>query len=147
MRKLVKVIILGVLVAMSFGQASANDQNADLSWTAPETRENGDPIQPGDLAAYWLYWWIDATEFTREPQQYDRELGGEQTEETVVLSLPPRLAPYAVTFALRAVDSFGLYSRLSETLTVSVQVNPAADPAPPTGIRITITGGAISIIQ
>lgn len=82
-----------------------------LSWVIPTSRENGKPLQMSDLAGYELYYVSE----------------DEQTSGVVEISRPDQaeyvlanLIPGAYYFAISAIDSNGLKSRLSPMVETSV---------------------------
>lgn len=91
-----------------------------LEWEPPTTRENGTPLQPGDLAEYRVYS-VDGDEYA-----VLQSTDGEATGTTVGIDLPPRLASYELSFAATAVDQEGLESEYSNTATVTARHWPFA---------------------
>lgn len=126
------MLTVGLLMASIVQGAPVN---ADLSWEAPTAREDGTPLQAGDLAEYRIYYAVDGAE----------EVGPivvtSGQSETVTIDLSPRPQPYAVRFEATAVDTDGRESARSNSVQLEFVVSSTAAPAPPTRLEFTITGG------
>lgn len=106
----------------------------ELSWDAPATRENGEPITADEIAGYRIYQAIDGPVSDNPEGDYIAVTDG--TSRDITMDLEPRSEPYVVRFAARAVDTNGLRSDLSNVVEVRLSV-PVADPGAPV-LRITI---------
>jgi len=130
--KFAAFLLVGMLVTLA---AQAAPATSELSWTAPDTRVDGTPLDPVDIAEYRVYYTING-----EPQGVDPiVVNGTSASETVTLELTPRVEPYVISFAITTVDTAGLESAQSETVSKTFMVNSTAAPNPPTNIRVTIT--------
>lgn len=137
MKTLIALTLALLLAAPAFGASHIvrpADEPPILSWEAPTTRMDGTPITAAELASYRIYWWIDTTDFDRAVDDYDMEVSGDMDEVVASLNLPSRLQPYDVTFGIRAVDTNGLISPMSELLQVEVTV--LSLPGAPTQLRL-----------
>jgi hypothetical protein len=131
-----KYAIAMMLLLTSFG-AFAAPAVSTLSWEAPTTRVDGTPLDPADIAEYRVYYTING-----EPQGVDPiVVSGTSESETVTLELTPRVEPYVISFAITTVDTNGLESAQSETVSKTFQVDSTAAPGAPTNIQFTITCG------
>ena len=131
-----KYAIAMMLLLTSFW-AFAAPAVSTLSWDAPTTRVDGTPLDPADIAEYRVYYTING-----EPQGIDPiVVNGTSASETVTLELTPRVEPYVISFAITTVDTAGLESAQSETVSKTFQVDSTADPAAPTSLQFTIVCG------
>ena len=134
MIKLAAFLLVGLMITLAVQAAPAN---SDLSWEAPTTRVDGTPLDPAEIAEYRVYYTING-----EPQGVDPiVVSGTSASETVTLELTPRVEPYVISFAITAVDTAGLESAQSETVSKTFQVDSTAAPNPPTNIQFTIVCG------
>ena len=132
--KFASFLFVGLLVTLA---AQAAPATSELSWTAPTTRVDGTPLDPADIAEYRVYYTING-----EPQGVDPiVVSGTSASETVTLELTPRVEPYVISFAITTVDTDGLESAQSETVSKTFQVDSTAAPSAPTNIQFTIVCG------
>lgn len=132
MRTLIVVLLL-TLFPLS---ALAAEVSADLSWTAPTTRKNGEPIDPSEIAEYRLYS-VQGVSEEFDTADYLRVSGAEST--TASFELQPRAEPYIFRFAVTAVDVFDLESELSNVVMVEFVVSPTSPLAPPTNVQLNFS--------
>lgn len=88
------------------------DDSVTFSWEAPSTRVNGDPLTLEEIQGYELYWSVN---------------GGEtQTVEIGVVNSYDLagLDPGTYEAAISTVDTDGLYSQPSETVTWEINARP-----------------------
>ena len=134
MIKLAAFLLVGLMVTLAVQAAPAN---SDLSWEPPTERVDGTPFSMEDIQEYRVYYTING-----EPQGVDPiVVSGTSASETVTLELTPRVEPYVISFAITAVDTAGLESAQSETVSKTFQVDSTAAPNPPTNIQFTIVCG------
>ena len=132
--KFAAFLLVGMLVTLAVQAAPAN---SDLSWEAPTTRVDGTPLDPADIAEYRVYYTING-----EPQGIDPiVVNGTSASETVTLELTPRVEPYVISFAITTVDTDGLESVLSETVSKTFDVESTAKPNAPTSLTFTVVCG------
>ena len=132
--KFASFLFVGLLVTLA---AQAAPATSELSWTAPSTRVDGTPLDPADIAEYRVYYTING-----EPQGVAPiVVSGTSASETVTLELTPRVEPYVISFAITTVDTDGLESAQSETVSKTFQVDSTAAPRAPTSLEFTITCG------
>ena len=132
--KFAAFLFVGMMVTLA---AHAAPAPSDLSWTAPTTRVDGTPLDPADIAEYRVYYTING-----EPQGIDPiVVNGTSASETVTLELTPRVEPYVISFAITTVDTDGLESAQSETVSKTFQVDSTAAPSAPTNLQFTIVCG------
>jgi hypothetical protein len=130
-----QLLIMSLLLALSTTAFGA-EATSSLSWTAPDTREDGTPLAPADIAEYRVYYAVDSQVTTSSTTV---TLSGTVTAETVALTLTPRTEPYVVSFAVATVDTEGRVSALSEIVSKTFAVNSTAAPMPPTNLIFTVT--------
>lgn len=138
MRTLTTNTLAMLLFALAMGFLSAVAQaapvTADLSWTAPDAREDGTALDPSEIAEYRIYHAIDDD---IDPGSDPIIVTGGNTE-VVTIDLVPRAEPYDLVFAVTAVDTEGRESDLSNVAIVTALVQSTAAPAPPTSLRLEI---------
>lgn len=91
--------------------APAVSKSLTLSWTAPTSRANGDPLLLSELAGYEIYYFLDGS-----------------TDEQIIPVNDPATTSYTTAplpagtyyFAISAVDTSGVYSELSEPVEVII---------------------------
>lgn len=84
-----------------------------VSWSMPVERENGDLLLVTEIAGYELY-----NDCQEDPETI---VGGETTSFTLAIALP-----FSCSFSVKTVDSDGLRSNLSDSITVTF--NPPKAP-------------------
>ena len=132
--KFAAFLFVGMLVTLA---AHAAPAPSNLSWEAPTTRVDGTALDPADIAEYRVYYTING-----EPQGVDPiVVSGTSASETVTLELTPRVEPYVISFAITTVDTDGLESAQSETVSKTFQVDSTAAPGAPTSLEFNITCG------
>ena len=132
--KFAAFLFVGMLVTLA---AHAAPAPSNLSWEAPTTRVDGTALDPADIAEYRVYYTING-----EPQGVDPiVVSGTSASETVTLELTPRVEPYVISFAITTVDTDGLESAQSETVSKTFQVDSTAAPSAPTNLQFTIVCG------
>ena len=135
--KFAAFLFVGLLVTLAAQAAQAAPATSELSWTAPSTRVDGTPLDSADIAEYRVYYTING-----EPQGVDLiVVSGTSASETVTLELTPRVEPYVISFAITTVDTDGLESVQSETVSKTFQVDSTAAPSAPTNLQFTIVCG------
>jgi len=133
--KFAAFLFAGMMVTLA---AHAAPAQSNLSWTAPTTRADQTPLAAEEIGEYRVYYTIDGTPPGEgEPIVVD----GTAASETVTLELLPRATPYVVSFSITTVDTDGLESAQSETVSKTFQVDSTAAPNPPTNIQFTIVCG------
>ena len=125
MNKLMSVILILGMLGMSGAYAQEVPANsARVSWAAPTARVDGTPLAAAELASYQVYWGPGATLV-------------EQNTQVVVgtsnLLLITGLAPGTWHFGVKAVDTGGLISTMSQVVTKTIIL---ADPLPPLNIEV-----------
>ena len=138
MMRLAGFLLVGLVITLALLPAAhAAPATSELSWTAPTTRVDGTPLDPTDIAEYRVYYTING-----EPQGVDPiVVSGTSASETVTLELTPRVEPYVISFAITTVDTAGLESAQSETVSKTFQVDSTAAPSAPTNLQFTIVCG------
>ena len=130
--KFAAFLFVGMLVTLA---AHAAPAPSNLSWTAPSTRVDGTPLAVEEIKEYRVYYTIDGTApGTGEPIV----VGGTAASETVTLELLPRATPYVVSFSITTVDTDGLESARSDTVSKTFNVDSTAKPNAPTNIQFEI---------
>ena len=133
--KFTAFLLVGLMVTLASHAAPAP---SDLSWTAPDTRVDGTPLAAEEIAEYRVYYTIDGT----APGEGEPiVVNGTSASETVTLELLPRVEPYVVSFSITTVDTGGLESARSETVSKTLQVDSTAAPGAPTSLEFAITCG------
>ena len=133
--KFAAFLFLGMLVTLA---AHAAPAPSDLSWTAPDTRVDGTPLTVEEIKEYRVYYTIDGQ---TPGEGVPIVVSGTSASETVTLELSPRATPYVVSFSITTVDTGGLESARSETVSKTLQVDSTAAPGAPTNIQFTIVCG------
>jgi hypothetical protein len=126
-------LIVGLMVTLA---AQAAPATSELSWTAPDTREDGTPLAPAEIAEYRVYYAVDEQVTTDSTTVV---LGGTEVAGTITLTLIPRPDPYVVRFAVATVDTEGRVSALSEVVSKTFAVNSTASPMPSTNLMFSVT--------
>ena len=126
-----------MLFLASFGVFSAPAVST-LNWTAPTTRTDGTPLAPTEIQEFRVYYGVDigGNPLVVGPDYAD--FTGENAAE-ITLDLTPRAEPYVVSFAITAVDTDGIESQLSETVSKTFDVQSTANPSAPTSLKFTVT--------
>jgi hypothetical protein len=126
-------LIVGLMVTLA---AQAAPATSELSWTAPDTREDGTPLMAEEIAEYRVYYAVDDQVTTDSTTV---AIGGSEAAGTITLTLNPRAEPYVVSFAVATVDTDGRVSAISEVVSKTFAVNSTAAPMPPTNLTFTVT--------
>lgn len=129
------IALIFVVLAPSVFAAEATSQ---LSWSAPETREDGTALLPGEIAQYTVFYSVDSPV---DAGSTSVVVGGSATDEAIVLELTPRAEPYTVSFAIVTVDTEGRESALSEVVSKDFAISSTATPRPPTRLRFAVICG------
>lgn len=95
------------------GGSTTPKTSVTLSWTAPTTRQNGDPLLPSDLAGYEIYYFLEGS--SQEQDQIVVINDALATEATIT-----DLATGTYFFAIATVDSDGLASDPSDYVEASI---------------------------
>lgn len=135
MMKFAGFMFVGLLVTLA---AHAAPAPSDLSWEAPTTRVDGTPLAVEEIKEYRVYYTIDGQ---TPGEGAPIVVSGTSVSETVTLELLPRATPYVVSFAISTVDTDGLESEQSETVSKTFKVDSTAAPEAPTNIQFTIVCG------
>ena len=115
------VLILAFVIFSQVAEAETGQATAELSWEHPEQRVNGEPLPLDALGGYEL------------------EIQGPNRDKVVELDVSKQYTdtaeyPYgdvAITYRLRAVDTFGLKGEWSDPAEYTTTVKPEAAPAAP----------------
>lgn len=91
----------------------ATEKTVTLSWNAPTTRENGDPLQLSEISGYEIYYFLDSS------SSDDSEVASINNPSTVSY-VTPTLTSGTYYFSIVTIDSSGLYSDLSDYITVII---------------------------
>ena len=138
MIRLTGFLLVGLLVTLALLPAAhAAEATSQLSWTAPDTRADGTPLSADEISEYRVYYSIDGT--PTGAGEFIPVSGA--VAETVTLELTPRVEPYVISFAITTVDTDGLESAQSETVSKTFQVDSTAAPSAPTNLQFTIVCG------
>lgn len=129
-------VLFVILCLGGLQPAFAAAVDAQLSWQAPTTRADGSALQSSEIGGYRIYQAVDGV-VDADPEA-EHVFVGSGSEQRLRLELMPRPDPYTLSFALRTVDTKGLVSALSETVTLTVTVESTAAPSPPTGVTVEI---------
>lgn len=135
---IISSLLLLLVFAFASGAVEAADAKAMLSWEAPTERVDGTPMGVEEIREYRVFYTVDGP--VDPAGDYDT-LQAFQTAEAVMLNLTPRAEPYTVNFAIAVVDTDGLVSALSSTVSKTFDVDSTAAPVVPTNLQITITCG------
>lgn len=94
---------------------SAFSQDVQLSWTAPDARENGEPLMLSEIKGYQIYY-IHENDMENAGSGSSVWIeGGSTSNATVTVS-----APGTYYFAIAAVDQDDLTSSLSNHVSINV---------------------------
>lgn len=109
----------GVVISVSDGTDTASVTfdltvlgNGTVSWVAPTTRANGDPLQLSELAGYRIYYGTASDSLDQIV-----EITDPSTTEEVIQGLEPGKTYY---FAVTAYDTEGIESALSQVVSKAV---------------------------
>ena len=139
MMKFAGFMFVGLLVTLAMLPAAhAAPAPSDLSWTAPSARVDGTPLAAEEIKEYRVYYTIDGQS---SGEGVPIVVDGTAASETVTLELLPRATPYVVSFAISTVDTDGLESARSETVSKTFNVDSDAAPGAPTSLEFNITCG------
>ena len=135
MIKLAAFLLVGLMVTLAVQAAPAT---STLSWDAPTTRVDGTPLAPTEIQEFRVYYGVDigGNPLVVGPDYAD--FTGENAAE-ITLDLTPRAEPYVISFAITTVDTDGLQSELSETVSKTFDVQSTANPSAPTSLTFTVT--------
>lgn len=144
---------LAALLLMStpvMAQPSAQTTaEATLSWEAPTEREDGTSIDPSEIASYRIYHTVDA-DMTQNPEAPHTVVSGEQDTQVVSVDLMPRPhEPYVIRFGVRAVDTEGRMSDLSNIEAKTVTVRSTSKLKAPVQLRFELvcTGCTLEVTE
>jgi len=126
-------LIVGLMVTLA---AHAAPATSELSWTAPDAREDGTPLLAEEIAEYRVYYAVDEQVTTDSTTVV---IGGSEVAGTITLTLNPRPEPYVVRFAVATVDTDGRVSALSEIVSKKFAVSSTAAPMPATNLTFSVT--------
>jgi predicted phage tail protein len=122
-----------VLGGSALAQAASS---VKLSWSVPTTRENGQALSASQLTGYEVYYTTDDPAVTGSI----KVSGGSTVSYTV-----PNLAAGNYHFAIAAVDSTGLKSKLSTIVDVKVAATSLAAPSVPTSTKVAVASTATTL--
>lgn len=141
-------LIAAVAIGLSATTAVAAPVTASLSWEAPTTRVDETPLSSDEIAGYRIYHAVGG-EVNDDPDSAHIVVTGETTQ-VVSIDLVPRAEPYTLSFGVRAVDTGGNASPLSNIASVNVVVRSTAAPSAPTSVRFEIdceAGCVITVVD
>ena len=116
----------------SSGQTNSQNtsKTVTLSWTAPTTRANGDPLNMSDIAGYEVYYFMDGS-----PQSDGEAITINNASTTQITT--PGLQSGTYFFAIATIDTQNLVSDLSDYVEAAIdwadnnkqcqKTRPAAD--------------------
>jgi len=140
MLKFAGFMFVGLIVTLAMlPSAHAATATSELSWDAPTTRVDVTPLAASDIQEYQIFYAIDDTPSITSSAATVVSVGESVT--ILTLDLPPREAPYVVSFAILTVDTDGLKSPLSDAVSKTFQIDSTAAPSAPTNIQFTIVCG------
>lgn len=130
-----KLFALGLVLALYSASALAQAISSELiaySWAAPTTRVDGSVLPLAQLVGYEITYTVDGGASVVVP------IASTATTATTTLTLPARTVPYILVSAIRAIDTNGLKSVWSASVTNSIPVLPALPSAPGT-FKVVVT--------
>ena len=140
MLKFAGFMFVGLIVTLAMlPSAHAATATSELSWDAPTTRVDVTPLAASDIQEYQIFYAIDDTPSITSSAATVVSVGESVT--ILTLDLPPREAPYVVSFAILTVDTDGLKSPLSDAASKTFNVDSTAAPGAPTNLQFTIVCG------
>lgn len=137
-----------VALMMALQPAQAATVTADLTWTQPETRTDGTPLSADEIAGYRIYQAIDGHVSDNPESEYIAVT--QDQARAVEIQLDPRPEPYTIRFGVRAVDTQGRYSDLSNIVSQQFLVSSTSAPGAPTSLRLQIScasGCTITVLE
>jgi hypothetical protein len=135
MIKFAAFLIIGLMVTLT---AHAAQAPSELSWVAPDTREDGSPLSPDEIKEYRVYYTVNGQ---TPGDNYPVVVSGTAQSETVTLELMPRAEPYVVGFAITTVDTDGVESVRSDVVSKTFNIDRIVKPSAPTNLQFNITFG------
>lgn len=141
MKKLFSGLIFLSLFFVMGVHAQTTTQTIAASWSIPTTRTDGSALAASELASYEIYYAVDGAGTLVPPDSVATVTPGSATSKLITLSLPPRVTPYKVYFAVSAIDTAGRKSPMSTIVVATVNV-PIANPSAPGNFKILITCAA-----
>ena len=134
-----RYLLVFVLALFSFGAVAA-PATSTLSWTAPTTRVDSTPLAATEIAEFRIYYGIDIGDTPLAIGPEYTAINGENAAE-ITVDLTPRPETYVLSFAITTVDTDGLQSVLSETVTKEFEVQSTSKPGAPTSLQFTVLCG------
>ena len=132
--KFTAFLLVGLMVTLA---AHAAPAISTLSWTAPTDRVDGTPLAPTEIEQFRIYHAVDIGDNPLAIGPDYSIVSGENTAK-ITIELTPRPEPYVVSFAITTVDTDGLQSVLSETVTKTFDAQSTAKPNAPTNLTFTV---------
>jgi hypothetical protein len=124
-----------MLLALLFvGFVTAEEKVFDGSWDEVTERENGVALAPGELIGYRVYYSIGGP--VTQLSQFLAVMASD-TEATLTIDLP--VGDYVINFAASAIDSDGLESDFTPTVTLTGNIAQSS-PSAPTNFILIIRG-------
>lgn len=123
-----------ILLLALFAPSLSHAVTANLSWDAPTQYTDNSPLDQADIAAYRIYYEIDAI-VTEASTTVDVSPGN---GTSLTITLTPRPTAYVVYFAARTVLKDGRTSDFSNMVTRTYIVRTTANPSPPTNLILQI---------
>lgn len=88
-----------------------SSKSLTLSWSAPSSRANGDPLPLSDIAGYEIYYF-------QEGSDSEQVISINNAQTTTYTT--PLLSPGTYIFAISAIDTSNLFSDLSDPAEVTI---------------------------
>ena len=130
------VCLAALLLPFACAPAVAAEAESTLSWEPPTTRVDGTPMALEEIKEYRAFYTVDG-----QPAKGGEffVIGPGATGEQITLELTPRAEPYVVSFAILTVDTNGLESVMSDTVSKQFDVDSTAEPSAVTNLRFTVS--------
>ena len=123
-------VLFALLLMVSFSVQAAD---INLSWEAPTTRENGDSLPLSDIESYKLT--------VTYPDGSIGDINVEPTETSY--TIPIINGPGDYTFTILAVDTDGMESKPSESISTSILERHAPSAIPTINLTVNCRKGSV----